>query len=106
LEIQIHGASDSGRKLNSLRSLLLSFFLNLKSRENGNVTLKIIKKHSLKPRFRSENRQNFEPSLWRIEIHSSFSFQGIDVCHKWDRKVRRTAPKSQDVYLRLLVKVS
>ncbi|CRK99018.1 CLUMA_CG012026, isoform A [Clunio marinus] len=30
---------------------------------------------------------------------------GIDICHKWDRKVRRTQPKSQDVYLRLLVKL-
>lgn len=32
--------------------------------------------------------------------------QGIDINHKYDRKVRRTEPKSQDVYLRLLVKVS
>ena len=32
--------------------------------------------------------------------------QGIDISHKYDRKVRRTEPKSQDVYLRLLVKVS
>ena len=30
---------------------------------------------------------------------------GIDMCHKYDRKVRRTEPKSQDVYLRLLVKL-
>merc|ERR1711879_61746 len=30
---------------------------------------------------------------------------GIDICHKNDRKVRRTAPKSQDIYLRLLVKL-
>ncbi|XP_023711959.1 60S ribosomal protein L18 [Cryptotermes secundus] len=30
---------------------------------------------------------------------------GIDINHKWDRKVRRTEPKSQDVYLRLLVKL-
>ncbi|XP_066138774.1 large ribosomal subunit protein eL18 [Euwallacea fornicatus] len=30
---------------------------------------------------------------------------GIDINHKYDRKVRRTAPKSQDVYLRLLVKL-
>lgn len=37
----------------------------------------------------------------------SFGFlQGIDINHKHDRKVRRTEPKSQDVYLRLLVKVS
>ncbi|KAH8370861.1 hypothetical protein KR093_005244, partial [Drosophila rubida] len=31
--------------------------------------------------------------------------QGIDINHKYDRKVRRTEPKSQDVYLRLLVKL-
>ncbi|XP_050094584.1 putative glycerol kinase 5 isoform X4 [Anopheles aquasalis] len=31
--------------------------------------------------------------------------QGIDINHKWDRKVRRTKPKSLDVYLRLLVKL-
>uniref|UniRef100_A0ABD2XEU8 Large ribosomal subunit protein eL18 n=1 Tax=Trichogramma kaykai TaxID=54128 RepID=A0ABD2XEU8_9HYME len=30
---------------------------------------------------------------------------GIDISHKHDRKVRRTEPKSQDVYLRLLVKL-
>ncbi|XP_067002335.1 large ribosomal subunit protein eL18 [Anabrus simplex] len=30
---------------------------------------------------------------------------GIDINHKWDRKVRRKEPKSQDVYLRLLVKL-
>ncbi|XP_058118072.1 large ribosomal subunit protein eL18 isoform X2 [Anopheles ziemanni] len=30
---------------------------------------------------------------------------GIDINHKWDRKVRRTKPKSLDVYLRLLVKL-
>ncbi|XP_041363887.1 60S ribosomal protein L18-like [Gigantopelta aegis] len=30
---------------------------------------------------------------------------GIDICHKYDRKVRRTEPKSQDIYLRLLVKL-
>lgn len=35
-----------------------------------------------------------------------FSSQGIDINHKHDRKVRRTEPKSQDVYLRLLVKVN
>ena len=29
----------------------------------------------------------------------------IDMCHKHDRKVRRTEPKSQDIYLRLLVKL-
>ncbi|XP_046403792.1 60S ribosomal protein L18 [Ischnura elegans] len=30
---------------------------------------------------------------------------GIDINHKWDRKVVRREPKSQDVYLRLLVKL-
>lgn len=30
---------------------------------------------------------------------------GIDICHKHDRKVRRTAPKSEDPYLRVLVKL-
>ncbi|ALC44499.1 RpL18 [Drosophila busckii] len=34
-----------------------------------------------------------------------FVLQGIDINHKYDRKVRRTEPKSQDVYLRLLVKL-
>merc|ERR1711944_112209 len=30
---------------------------------------------------------------------------GVDINHKHDRKVRRTEPKSQDIYLRLLVKL-
>merc|ERR1712058_134594 len=30
---------------------------------------------------------------------------GVDVRHGKDRKVRRTEPKSQDIYLRLLVKL-
>ncbi|XP_067935120.1 large ribosomal subunit protein eL18-like [Watersipora subatra] len=30
---------------------------------------------------------------------------GIDINHKHDRKVRRTEPKSEDIYLRLLVKL-
>uniref|UniRef100_A0A915DEZ4 Large ribosomal subunit protein eL18 n=1 Tax=Ditylenchus dipsaci TaxID=166011 RepID=A0A915DEZ4_9BILA len=30
---------------------------------------------------------------------------GIDLCHKYDRKVRRSAPKSEDPYLRVLVKL-
>ncbi len=33
-------------------------------------------------------------------------FQGIDIRHNKDRKVHRTEPKSEDIYLRLLVKVS
>ena len=32
-------------------------------------------------------------------------FQGVDIRHNKDRKVRRTAPKSDDIYLRLLVKL-
>ncbi|NXH30031.1 RL18A protein, partial [Myiagra hebetior] len=31
--------------------------------------------------------------------------QGIDIRHDRDRKVRRKEPKSQDIYLRLLVKL-
>ncbi|NWV01235.1 RL18 protein, partial [Upupa epops] len=31
--------------------------------------------------------------------------QGIDIRHNRDRKVRRKEPKSQDIYLRLLVKL-
>ncbi|PNJ41259.1 RPL18 isoform 11, partial [Pongo abelii] len=31
---------------------------------------------------------------------------GVDIRHNKDRKVRRKEPKSQDIYLRLLVKVS
>ncbi|KAH3872634.1 60S ribosomal protein L18-like [Dreissena polymorpha] len=30
---------------------------------------------------------------------------GIDISHRFKRKVRRTAPKSDDIYLRLLVKL-
>ncbi|VDP14027.1 unnamed protein product [Onchocerca flexuosa] len=30
---------------------------------------------------------------------------GIDINHKYDRKVRRKAPKSEDPYLRVLVKM-
>merc|ERR1712112_446642 len=41
---------------------------------------------------------------------TSFSYprlvkMGVDICHKNDRKVRRTSPKSEDIYLRLLVKL-
>jgi len=31
--------------------------------------------------------------------------QGVDIRHNKDRKVHRKEPKSQDIYLRLLVKV-
>jgi len=34
-----------------------------------------------------------------------FEAMGIDICHKKDRKVRRTRPKSDDIYLGLLVKL-
>uniref|UniRef100_A0AC35TZL6 60S ribosomal protein L18 n=1 Tax=Rhabditophanes sp. KR3021 TaxID=114890 RepID=A0AC35TZL6_9BILA len=30
---------------------------------------------------------------------------GLDICHKYDRKPRRTAPKSEDPYQRVLAKV-
>lgn len=35
----------------------------------------------------------------------NFLHQGVDIRHNKDRKVRRKEPKSQDIYLRLLVKV-
>lgn len=35
----------------------------------------------------------------------SSPLQGVDIRHNKDRKVRRKEPKSQDIYLRLLVKV-
>lgn len=40
-----------------------------------------------------------------IFVHISEGKMGVDICHKHDRKVRRTEPKSQDIYLRLLVKL-
>ena len=41
-----------------------------------------------------------------IYIDSCFAEDmGVDINHKYDRKVRRTEPKSQDIYLRLLVKL-
>merc|ERR1712002_1397529 len=36
---------------------------------------------------------------------SCFEAMGVDICHKKDRKVRRTRPKSNDIYLGLLVKL-
>jgi len=30
---------------------------------------------------------------------------GVDIVHKYDRKVRRTSPKSEDPYLKLLVRL-
>merc|ERR1711893_75206 len=38
--------------------------------------------------------------LFRLETN-----MGVDIRHNKDRKVRRTEPKSQDIYLRLLVKL-
>merc|ERR1711974_412095 len=38
-------------------------------------------------------------------LFSYFEAMGIDICHKKDRKVRRTRPKSDDIYLGLLVKL-
>merc|ERR1712194_1007641 len=35
----------------------------------------------------------------------SGTIMGVDIRHNKDRKVRRTAPKSDDIYLRLLVKL-
>uniref|UniRef100_A0A3Q1EN67 Large ribosomal subunit protein uL15/eL18 domain-containing protein n=1 Tax=Acanthochromis polyacanthus TaxID=80966 RepID=A0A3Q1EN67_9TELE len=34
-----------------------------------------------------------------------FRLKGVDIRHNKDRKVHRKEPKSQDIYLRLLVKV-
>merc|ERR1712018_48310 len=38
-------------------------------------------------------------------LFSCFEAMGVDICHKKDRKVRRTRPKSDDIYLGLLVKL-
>merc|ERR1711915_1108052 len=38
-------------------------------------------------------------------LSSERAEMGKDICHKHDRKVARREPKSQDVYLRLLVKL-
>ena len=42
----------------------------------------------------------------RILLECILVFQGIDIRHNKDRKVHRTKPKSEDVYLLLLVKVN
>ncbi|KAG2457865.1 RL18 protein, partial [Polypterus senegalus] len=41
------------------------------------------------------------------DLHDKFwpSYQGVDIRHNKDRKVHRKEPKSQDIYLRLLVKL-
>lgn len=46
--------------------------------------------------------------LWTIEFWrvTFFLFKGIDIDHRFERKKHRKEPTSQDVYLRLLVKVS
>ncbi|CAH0547631.1 unnamed protein product [Brassicogethes aeneus] len=41
----------------------------------------------------------------KLRFYLMGNTSGIDINHKHDRKVRRTEPKSQDVYLRLLVKL-
>jgi len=40
-------------------------------------------------------------SVWLLDV-----LQGIDIRHNKDRKVHRKEPRSNDIYLRLLVKVS
>lgn len=40
-----------------------------------------------------------------LDYSLPFAMQGVDIRHNKDRKVRRREPKSQDIYLRLLVKV-
>merc|ERR1712029_1228979 len=41
-----------------------------------------------------------------LSPHTSIKeVMGVDIRHNKDRKVRRTEPKSQDIYLRLLVKL-
>lgn len=52
---------------------------------------------------------NLTLGLWNcllISFPLSLPFQGIDITHRYDRKARRLAPKSKDIYLLLLVKVS
>merc|ERR1712011_70095 len=42
--------------------------------------------------------------LFRFQLHRTTNM-GVDIKHKKDRKVRRTSPKSQDIYLAQLVKL-
>merc|ERR1739848_447699 len=42
--------------------------------------------------------------FFRFQLHSTTNM-GVDIKHKKDRKVRRTSPKSQDIYLAQLVKL-
>ena len=47
-----------------------------------------------------------EPSVCLLTFpYFSEAAMAIDIRHNNDRKVRRTEPKSQDIYLRLLVKL-
>jgi len=39
------------------------------------------------------------------KLTNQSAIMGVDICHKNDRKVRRTEPRSEDIYLRLLVKL-
>ena len=50
-------------------------------------------------------RQFLADKLCELSLTIVIVFQGVDISHKKDRKVHRTAPKSDDVYLRLLVKL-
>lgn len=50
----------------------------------------------------------FDPRLWSSYKHTKCIYlvpQGIDIDHRRGHKAKRTAPKSKDVYLLLLVKV-
>ena len=51
------------------------------------------------------SRQFLAYELCELSLTIVIVFQGVDISHKKDRKVHRTAPKSDDVYLRLLVKL-
>lgn len=46
------------------------------------------------------------PCLALVNVfHELLLLKGVDIRHNKDRKVHRKEPKSQDIYLRLLVKV-
>lgn len=50
----------------------------------------------------------FNPRSWPSNVHFIYDYfllQGIDIDHRRGHKAKRTAPKSKDVYLLLLVKV-
>ena len=65
---------------------------------------------NLKISHSSQPYNSVQPSETQHILHISnynqlLPFQGVDIRHNKDRKVRRTAPKSEDIYLRLLVKL-